>query len=229
MFVVWGTRNAGKVDQRDGQYALTRFAHVYWLPLFPTSAIWVTSDAVGHDMKLSGKSIVAGYARTWALVAAAAGVIGYGGTLAFVAALATVALGALSLSWTNVVTDAAKRRSDLNMLAFGTRCEPKLLPAALVETLTVEAKERWAIVSDGQSPGDIARFGTDDLERAAAAYGVLRLSALSLPKAQADEAEADAKRIADGAREKLQLTEGGPYRSVAASQRLLPAEPVETK
>lgn len=229
MFVVWGTRNAGKVDQRDGQYALTRFAHVYWLPLFPTSAVWVTSEGVGHDMKLSGKSVVAGYARTWALVAGVAGVIGFGGPLAFAAAIAAVALGALSLSWTNVVTDSAKRRSDLNQLAFGTRCEPKLLPAPLVETLTVEAKDRWASVSDGQSPGDVARFGTDDLERAAAAYGVLRLTALSLPKAQADEAEADAKRIADGAREKLQVTEGGPYRSAAISQRLLPAEPVETK
>ncbi len=229
MFVIWGTRNAGKVEQRDGQYALTRFAHVYWLPLIPTSAIWVTSDGVGHDMKLSGKSVVAGYARTWALVAAGLAIIGYGGTLAFVAAIAAVALGALSLSWTNVGTDSAKRRSDLNLLAFGTRCEPKLLPAPLVETLTVEAKQRWALVSEGQSPGDVARFGTDDLERAAAAYGVLRLTALSLPKAQAEEAETDAKRIAEGVREQLQISEGGPYRSAAVSQRLLPAEPVETK
>jgi hypothetical protein len=242
VFVVWGTRNAGKVDQRDGQYALTRFAHVYWLPLFPTSAIWVTSDGVGHDMKLSGKSVVAGYARTWAVVAAVAGVVGFGGTLAFAAAIGAVALGALSLAWTNVTSDSAMRRSDLNLLAFGTRCEPKLLPAPLVETLTIEAKERWATVSDGQSPGDVARFGPnveraglapasggDDLERAAAAYGVLRLTALSLPKAQADEAEADAKRIAEGVREKLQVTEGGPYRSAAVSQRLFPAEHIETK
>ena len=229
MFVVWGTRNAGKVEQRDGQYALTRFAHVYWLPLFPTSAIWVTADGVGHDMKLSGKSVVAGYARTWALVAAVAGVIGLGGTLAFAASIAAVAIGVLSLSWTNVVSDSAKRRSDLNLLAFGTRCEPKLLPAPLVTTLTVDAKERWASVADGQSPGDVARFGTDVLERAAAAYGVLRLTALSLPSGQADEAEADAKRIAEGVREKLQVTDGGPYRSAAVSHRLLPAEPVETK
>ena len=227
MFVVWGTRNAGKVDQRDGQYALTRFAHVYWLPLVPTSSIWVTSDGVGHDMKLSPRSVIAGYARTWSLVLGAAGVIGFGGTLAFAAEIAAVAIGALSMSWTNVVTESGKRRSDLNLLAFGTRCEPKLLPESLVETLTVEANERWAVVSDGQSPGDIARFGTDDLERAAAAYGVLRLTALSLPSAQAAEAEADAKRIAEGVREKLQVTEGGPYRSAAVSQRLLPAQPVK--
>lgn len=224
MFVVWGTRNAGKVDQRDGQYALTRFGHVYWLPLFPTSAIWVTHDGLGHPMKLSGKSVLAGYARTWSIVLAIAGVGGVGGTLGFAAAIAAVAIGALSMSWTSVMSDSSKRRSDLNQLAFGTRCEPKLLPAPLVETLTAEAKSRWALVSDGQSPGDVARFGTDDLDRAAAAYGVLRLSALSLPPAQAAEAEADAKRIAEGVREKLQVTEGGPYRSAAVSQRLLPAE-----
>ena len=224
MFIVWGTRNAGKVDQRDGQYALTRFGHVYWLPLFPTSAIWVTGDGVGHEMKLSGKSVLAGYARTWSIIAGVAGVLGAGGAVGFIAALAAVALGALSLTWTNVVTDSHKRRSDLNQLAFGTRCEPKLLPAALVETLTAEAKQRWALVSDGQSPGDVARFGTDDLQRAAAAYGVLRLTALSLPPVQATEAEADAKRIAEGVREKLQVTDGGPYRSVAVSQRLLPSK-----
>lgn len=224
MFIVWGTRNAGKVDQRDGQYALTRFGHVYWLPLFPTSAIWVTGDGVGHEMKLSGKSVLAGYARTWSMIAGVAGVLGAGGVVGFIAALAAVALGALSLTWTNVVTDSHKRRSDLNQLAFGTRCEPKLLPAPLVETLTTEANQRWALVSEGQSPGDVARFGTDDLQRAAAAYGVLRLTALSLPPAQATEAEADAKRIAEGVREKLQVTDGGPYRSAAVSQRLLPSK-----
>ena len=49
MIVIWGTRNAGKVDQREGQYALTRFAHVYWLPLFPVSSLWVTRDGYGYD------------------------------------------------------------------------------------------------------------------------------------------------------------------------------------
>jgi hypothetical protein len=229
VIVFWGTRNAGKVDQRDGQYALTRFAHVYWLPLFPTSGIWVTEEGVGHEMKLSPRSVIAGYARTWGLVLGVAGALGIGGSTGFVAALVAVALGALSWTWKDVVTDAAKRKSDLNQLAFGTRCEPRLLPAEIAETLTVEANERWASVADGQSPGDVARFGTDDLERAAAAYGVLRLTALALPPAQAAEAEADAQRIADGARDRLQVTEGGPYRSSVLDARLLPADPREPR
>jgi len=225
VFVVWGTRNAGKVEQRDGQYALTRFAHIYWMPLFPTSSFWITSDGMGHEMKLSGKSVLAGYARSWGLVLGIAGIVGVGGTLGFAAAVGAVALAAMSMTWKDVSGDAARRKSDLNQLAFGTRCEPRLLPASLAETLTLEAKQRWAVMSDGQSPGDVARFGTDDLERAAAAYGVLRLTALSLPPAQAAEAEADAMRIAQGIREKLQVSDGGPYRSAALSQRMLPAEP----
>lgn len=224
MIIFWGTRSAGKVDQRDGQYALTRFAHVYWIPLFPTSAFWMTGDGVGHEMKLSAKSVVAGYARTWALILGAAGIIGWGGTLSFVAAIAAVALGALSMSWTNVVTEGAKKKSDLNLLAFGTRCEPKLLPAPLAETLTVEAKARWADLAEGQSPSDIARFGTSDVDRAAAAYGVLRLTALTLPADQAKDAEADATRIAEGVHEKLQITDGGPYRSAALEERLEPSK-----
>jgi hypothetical protein len=202
---------------------------VYWLPLFPTSGIWVTEEGIGHETKLSARSVIAGYARTWALVLGVAGALGVGGSTGFVAAIAAVALGALSWTWKDVVTDAAKRRSDLNQLAFGTRCEPKLLPAGLVDTLTIEANERWAHVADGQSPGDIARFGTEDLERAAAAYGVLRLTALALPPAQAAEAEADAQRIADGAHDRLQVTEGGPYRSSVLDARLLPADPREPR
>jgi hypothetical protein len=127
------------------------------------------------------------------------------------------------MTWKQITGDAAKRKSDLNQAAFGTRCEPKLLPAPLLETLTAQANDRWAAVSDGQSPGDVARFGTDDVQRAAAAYAVLRLSAVSLPAAQAAEAEADAMRIVNGMHDKLQLTDGGPYRSAIAT------EPLETK
>jgi hypothetical protein len=64
VIIIWGTRNGGKVEQREGQYALTRFAHVYWMPLFPVSSMWVTGDGVGHKMKLSPKSVFAGFMRT---------------------------------------------------------------------------------------------------------------------------------------------------------------------
>lgn len=227
MIVIWGTRNAGKIDQRDGQYALTRFAHIYWLPLFPVSAIWVTEDGLGHAMKLSARSVLAGYARTWGVLLGVLGIAGIGGSAAFGAALVGVSLAALSWAWKDVQGTSAKRRNDLNQLAFGTRCEPKLLPDELAAGIKLDVNHRWALLSDGQSPGDVARFGTDDLSRAAAAYGVLRLSALTLPPAQSAEAERDAARIAEGAREKLQLGEGGPYRSAAIDDRLQPERPAK--
>jgi hypothetical protein len=225
VFVVWGTRNTGKVDQRDGQYALTRFFHVYYVPLVPTSSVWVTSEGLGHDIKLSPRSVIAGYSRTWAIVLGVAAVLGWGGTTLFALALAAVALAAASWTWKDVSGERNVRRSDMNLLAFGTRCEPKLLPAPLAATLETELSERWAVLADGQSPGDVARFGTDDVDRAAAAYGVLRLKALSLPAPQAKQADADAQRIADGVRDKLQITDGGPYRSAAVDQRLSSIDP----
>lgn len=212
MIVIWGTRNAGKVDHREGQYALTRFAHVYWLPLFPVSAMWVTRDGYGHTMKMSGKSVVAAYARTWGVILGIAGFIGW---IGLPAAIVGVSLAALSWAWKDVSMASDKRRSDLNQLAFGTRCEPKLLPDGLAGGIKAELDARWAQISDGQSPDEVARYGTDDVTRAATAYGILRLTALSLPGDQARDAEAKAARIAEGVREKGQLESGGPYRSPA--------------
>jgi hypothetical protein len=212
MIVIWGTRNAGKVDHREGQYALTRFAHVYWLPLFPVSAMWVTRDGYGHTMKMSGKSVVAAYARTWGVILGIAGLVGW---IGLPAAIAGVSLAALSWAWKDVSTAADRRRSDLNLLAFGTRCEPKLLPDGLASGIKAELDARWARISDGQSPDEVARYGTDDVTRAATAYGILRLTALSLPGDKARDAEAKAARIADGVRAQDQLPAGGPYRSQA--------------
>jgi hypothetical protein len=217
MIVIWGTRNAGKIDQREGQYALTRFAHVYWLPLFPVSAIWVTRDGVGHTMKMSGRSVLAGYARTWGVLVAA---LGIAGIVPLVPAVIAATLTAVSWAWKDVNTPGHKRRSDLNQLAFGTRCEPKLLPGELAEGIKIELGQRWALISEGQSPDEVAKFGTDDPQRAATAYGLLRLNALTLPAAQAREAEGLADRIADGARDKKQLTGEGPYRSAAVEGSL---------
>lgn len=210
MIVVWGTRTAGKVDERDGQYALTRFAHVYWIPLFPVSAMWVTRDGVGHQTKMSGKSVVAGYARAWGPIL---GVAGIAGVVSVPVAVGAVVLTALAWAWKDVSGEAARRRSDLNALAFGTRCEPKLLPSGLADSIKLELDHKWAVISNGQSPDEVARFGTDDVERAATAYGLLRLAALKLPGHQAREAEGHAKRLAEGIRDKLALGPGGPYRT----------------
>ncbi len=224
MIIIWGTRNAGKVDHRDGQYALTRFAHVYWMPLFPVSSIWVTGDGVGHTMKMSGKSVFAAYARSWGLLLAGLGLAGIAPLWAGVSAV--VAAG-LSFGWKDLRTKNEIQRSDLNLAAYGTRCEPKLLPGELAESLRIEVNRRWEQVAEGQSPNDIAKHGTDDPRRAAAAYGVLRLTALTLPSAQASEAEKDAARIASGTRDRPALGDGGPYRSTALGDSLVPEQPAK--
>ena len=222
MFVVYGTRNGGKVDQHGDQYALTRFFHIYWMPLFPVSSIWVTRDGMGHSMKMSGKSVFAGYARSWGALIAA---LGIPGLVPFWVAL-SAALGAgMSWAWKDLQLRRDKRRSDFNLLAYGTRCEPRLLPDELASSLRDEANQRWAQLSDGQSPGDVARFGTDDPDRAFAAYGVLRLTATTLPAAQRSEAEKDAERILDGMHEQRSLGEGGPYRSSVIADTLMPEKP----
>jgi hypothetical protein len=220
VIIIWGTRSAGKVDQRDGQYAVTRFAHVYYVPLFPVAAMWITREGYGHSMSFSGRSVLAGYARTWGVVAAVAG-LAIGGVGGFAIAAAALSLAAWSWLWRDIRTPEAQRRSDLNARAFGTRCEPKLLPADVATALEAELKQRWANLSDGQSPSDIARFGTDNVDKAAVAYGMLRLSTRKLRGAQAAEAERDATRIAEGIRD-LQIDEG-PYRSSAIAG-LLAAE-----
>jgi hypothetical protein len=214
MIIIWGTTRRGKIDTREGQYALTRFAHVYWLPLFPVGAVWITRDGYGHSMKMSGRGVAAGYARTWGPILGAVGVAGAGGMAGFVVALAAVSTAALSLSWRKPATKAAERKSDMNQLAFGTRCEPSLMPDELLVVLRPELEARWRVLSNGETPTDVARFGTDDPARAAAAYGVLRITALTLPATQRVEAEADASRIAEGLHDVPLLTEGGPYRNV---------------
>jgi len=43
MIIIYGTHHYGKVDSHDHQYQLTRFFHLYYIPLLPLSSIWVTA------------------------------------------------------------------------------------------------------------------------------------------------------------------------------------------
>ncbi|MBX3158780.1 MAG: hypothetical protein KF773_22625 [Deltaproteobacteria bacterium] len=212
MIIIYGTRRGGKIDERDGQYALTRFAHVYYLPLFPVGSVWMTGSETGHQAKLSGRSVLAGYARTWGPLAGI-GLL-FAGATGIVAGVGLLALTAFTFTWHGLRTPSAKRRSDLNLLSFGTRCDPSMMPRELVDALRPEVEARWAELSGGATPSDVARFGTDDVARASAAYAVLRLTAIDLPRSQRAEAEADAARIVDNIRELGDGT-GGPYRTAA--------------
>jgi len=73
MFVMFGTRSCGKVDRVPGfAYVVTHFFHINYLPLIPTKS-WIVLEGTedgdgfrGVDAGFSGKSILAGYIRTWA-------------------------------------------------------------------------------------------------------------------------------------------------------------------
>ena len=67
VIVIFGHRTYGAVDEQGGEYAVTKFAHVYYLPIFPTGSVWMTGPETGIPTPLNFKSIAAGYLRTWGL------------------------------------------------------------------------------------------------------------------------------------------------------------------
>jgi hypothetical protein len=76
MVIVWGTTNAGKVDQVPGGtfHVVTRFGHVYYIPLIPTASYVVLEELGdggfnGAQIPLSFKSILAGWLRGGSIVA----------------------------------------------------------------------------------------------------------------------------------------------------------------
>ncbi len=216
MIIFYGSRHYGKIDERGGEHAVTRFGHLYWVPLFPMGSIWVTQtheDSVrGHDIRLSGKSVIAGYARVWGPIGVVAGVA-TGGVAGVAVAGAAGALAAWSWTWRQIRGERAERLSHLNLLAYGTRCDPTRMTDALLNVLHEHLEERWAEVANGRTPGDIARFGAEDPRQEVVAYGLLRVIARLGPRKRAAEAEAEAMRIADRIRDVTALEEGGPYRA----------------
>jgi len=83
MVIVWGTTHAGKVDEVPGGlfHVVTRFGHVYYIPLIPTGSYIVlekTADGGfrGAPIPLSFKSILAGWIRGLGIVAIIGAVIG---------------------------------------------------------------------------------------------------------------------------------------------------------
>ena len=76
MVIVWGTINAGKVDEVPGKlfHVVTRFGHVYYIPLIPTGSYVVLQETAdggfqGAPIPLSFKSILAGWIRGGSIVA----------------------------------------------------------------------------------------------------------------------------------------------------------------
>src|SRR5262245_62075970 len=106
MIVIYGTRFYGEVDSYGGQRQLTKFVHIYYVPLIPVDTLWVTHDSDegcynGHPVKMSGRSILAGYARVWGPVAAIGAFLA-GSVTGLVAAGALIAVSAWTWSWRSV-------------------------------------------------------------------------------------------------------------------------------
>ncbi|MEO8706868.1 MAG: hypothetical protein ABI867_42975 [Kofleriaceae bacterium] len=161
--------------------------------------------------------MLAAYARSWSLVLALVAAVIATATTSIglgIAAVALFVLGLAALAWRSRPGIHAQKRSDMNHKAFGTRCEPHLMTREMVDERRAHLETRWAAMANGQTPGDVARFGADNPEIAVVAYGLLRITAVTLPPAQAAEAEAQAARIVDDLREDPNASEG-PYRQTA--------------
>jgi hypothetical protein len=188
MLIVWGTRHYGKVDQFAQQYAVTRFGHVWFLPMIPMESIWVTGrwgdDLAGHPRRLSLRSVGAAYARTWGLLGGAIALITgltSASPIAVAVGAALLAAGLASFRWRNLRTAREHRRAGFNLLTIGTACDPLDMPPEYAMILRPALEERWAELAAGHTPDDVARIGATSVPQAATAYALLRVIACVEP------------------------------------------------
>lgn len=73
--IVGGTRLAGKVDENRAGFVVTRFVHIWFVPLIPLSSWFVTSAGM-RSIPFSLKSVLAAYVRGFGVVAALGGLVG---------------------------------------------------------------------------------------------------------------------------------------------------------
>lgn len=221
MIIIWGSRHYGKVDGHGSEYMSTRFGHLYFFPIVPMQSRWVTrvlsgDQLFGFDVPLSGRSVIATYLRFWAPLIA----LGLGATMTIWGIAAAVALLGLSgWSWTwGKVRGRELRRAQLNQLAFMTACDPLRRPTGQCIGLRREVEARFAEVSNGRTPDEVARLGADSPLQAALAYGCLRVVAATAEGRTARKAREASERVLDRMtdREVDALADGGPYRSKPA-------------
>jgi hypothetical protein len=83
MVIIWGSVNAGKVDEVPGGmfHVVTRFGHLYYIPLIPMGSFIVLekmSDGSfnGAPIPMSWKSILTGWLRGGSIVAMIGALVG---------------------------------------------------------------------------------------------------------------------------------------------------------
>jgi hypothetical protein len=225
MIIIYGHRAFGRVDEYGGEYVQTSFAHVYFMPLVPTASMWVTREGqdgsrLGLEIPLDGKSVLAAYLRTWGLVGALAAFFITPGLVSGLVALGLLALSLYSWTWRGLRGVLARKRSDFNLLAYGTRCEPAKMPSETRVAVTAALEGRHATLPEQRPVEDIARFGARDLDEAVIAYGLLRLAAISHRDPQA---EAAADRLVAGSHDTAPTGEG-PYREIRRADDARPPQ-----
>ena len=214
MVIIYGTRPYGTIECCEGEYATTRFFHLYWMPLFPVSStMWVRvhkeDHFLGHRMRWSWKSIVAAYLRTWGLVIGGAFLVSsllalYESFTRFTLQWPSFVFGALlvsaalySWSWRRVSAEAKLRRS-LFASVVGTRCDPNMLPDDMVTSFRQSIEKLWEERFPTQTPNDIARFGAKAPAQSALAYSLVRLLAREVEPSKENELLELAETIAKG-------------------------------
>jgi hypothetical protein len=211
MVVIYGSRSYGRIESHAGEYAQTRFAHVYYMPLLPVASFWVSREAgdmqCGFPIRMSAKSVLVTYLRMWGAVAAILALVSGTGIGYVVAALAVASM-IWAWSTRSVRGSGAIHRSDLRLLAYGARCAPTYMTQELRKSFKIKLEERWQKLGLSRPPDDTAQFGATSIEEAAVAYGLLALAA-----ADGDaRSHAAAETIAEGVHA-ISPVGDGPYRA----------------
>jgi hypothetical protein len=227
MILIYGTGTYGKIDLCEGQYAATRFFHLYWMPLFPVSStMWIQSDDDehyrGHLVRWSVKSVLAAYLRTWGLFAGSclllsslvqltSGADTLAGVTPLLLGLLFVGGAAYSYAWRSLPKEHANTRA-LFASVTGTYCDPELLPDNMVAFFRQQLEDLWEKNFSSQTPNDVARYGAKDPAQAALAYSLVRLLAREADNPQRQDLLAIAETIAKGTPQE-KLPQENPYRT----------------
>jgi hypothetical protein len=207
-------RTYGRVDEHDGEYVETEFRGWLRIPLVPVRSFWIADDRgrqrTGFPIQLHPRSVAATYLRIWAPGLATAVLVV--GSSALATALAAALFGLSAWSWTWWPRDAAaRRRSDYDLAAFGSRCDPARMTDEMHRSLANQLAVRAGAHADPRPPDDVVRYGPRTEDEALHAYGALRLTDARNPPPRSSSRFYDAgwmiSRVVRRRRPR-----GGPYR-----------------
>jgi hypothetical protein len=177
------TRTYGRVDEDRGEYAETEFLGLGPLPLTPVRSFWITHDGggprSGFPIKLHGWSVAAVYLRFWLPCLMLPLLISRSFRPDALVIAVGVACAASLWSWSWWPRgEAARRRSDYDLITFGSRCDPARMKPAMTELLRHRLELHLAGQSAVPPTSDGARLAASEVNEALVAYGLLRLAAV---------------------------------------------------